>query len=308
MFLEKVYNGRNQWYYYVFTLLVTFMAWQFIGVIPLGIYTFVKYPALLQDPSLLPQFLNQAMRTNTGLALMLLAFAFGLVALLLCVKYIQKKKYTDIITGRRQIDWERILFGAGIWALLAFLSFGIQAAYADPSELVFQFELLPFLKLVIISFTLLPLQTSFEELLFRGYLMQWSAYLFRYRWISILLTGILFGAMHAANPETNMGFWIVMPQYILMGILLSYVTVKDDGMELALGLHMANNITAALTVTSSSYTLQTHALFRITNPSASHWETLGILVTSFLFLWICNQKYHFMGKIDIMQPIAKENV
>ena len=53
--------------------------------------------------------------------------------------------------------------------------------------------------------------------------------------------------------------WGALPQYILMGLILGFVAVKDDGMELSLGLHMANNIIAAITITSDSSTLQTHA-------------------------------------------------
>ena len=43
---------------------------------------------------------------------------------------------------------------------------------SSPENYVFNFELKPFLILVAIAIILIPLQTSFEEYLFRGYLMQ----------------------------------------------------------------------------------------------------------------------------------------
>ena len=89
-----------------------------------------------------------------------------------------------------------------------------------------------------------------------------------------------------------------------MGLILGYIAVKDDGIELALGLHMANNILAAITLTSDASTLQTHALFKDMNPSASHLDTLMMLITGILFIWICNRKYHFWGKINIWQKIC----
>lgn len=309
MFLEKVYNGRNQWYYYIFTLLIVFFVWQVIGVIPLMIYTFNTTPGLfeemfrLSNPEALQTALNTALQTNGGLALMILSFGFGMGALLLCIRYIHGKKIISVITARTQIDLKKIFFAAGVWSLLSLLGFLLQFMSASPEELVFQFEPVNFFILLLISLTLLPIQTSFEELLFRGYLMQWSAYLFQYRWVAVALTGILFGIMHGANPETEMGLWVVMPQYILMGLLLSYITVKDDGMELALGLHMANNILAAITVTSGKSALQTHALFREVNPTASHWDTLGMLIFALLFLWICNHKYRFYSKNNLWQKI-----
>lgn len=307
MFLEKSYIGRNQWYYYIFTLLITFFAWQLIGFIPLIIYTLLRTPDLLQsflqDQEALQTALVAAMQTNTGLALTLIAFVFGLVALFAGVRYIQDKPYLAILTGRSAIDWKRIGFGAGIWALLSIAGFAYQFAFMEHSDLIFQFEPQNFFILVLISLTLLPLQASFEEILFRGYLMQWAAWLFRYRWIPFLLTGIFFGLMHAANPEIQMGFWIVMPQYILMGLLLSYITVKDDGLELALGLHIANNVLAAITVTSSTSALQTHALFRLQNPSISHWDTLVMLVSGIIFILLCQLKFRFWRKINLWEKI-----
>ena len=151
-------------------------------------------------------------------------------------------------------------------------------------------------------------QTSFEELLFRGYLMQWSALLFKYRWVAVVITGVLFGILHGANPEVEeFGMWVALPQYILMGLILGFVAVKDDGMELSLGLHMANNIIAAITITSDSSTLQTHALFKDLHPTASHFDTLTMLVAGVIFIWICNRKYHFWGKICLWKKIQKES-
>lgn len=298
MFLEQAHTGKNQWYLYVLTLLIVFTATQ-IGSLPLVAYMMYLDPASLQTGNIVI-----ATGTNTGLALTLLSFTAGFFALLLCVKYVHQKPYTSIVTARRKIDWKRIFFGAGIWGALTIVAFIIQYFTTDSSEIQFQFEPLRFLGLLVVSLALFPFQTSFEELLFRGYLMQWSALLFKYRWVAVLLTGLLFGAMHGANPEVGAyGVLVAMPQYILMGLILGYVAVKDDGMELSLGLHLANNILAAITFTSDASALQTNALFKDLNPTASHWDTLIMLVAGVLFIWICNRKYNFIGKVDLWKKI-----
>lgn len=309
MFLEKVYIGRNQWYYYVFILLLTFLAWQFIGIIPLVLYAFAHSPGRYADfapdhQHMLQTALTAAMQTNTGLALTLLSFVFGLAALWAGVRYIQNKPCTAILTGRARTDWKRIGFGAGIWALLSAATFACTLVFTDDPDLVLQFDPLHFFPLLLISLTLLPLQASFEEILFRGYLMQWAGYLFKYRWAAFLLTGIGFGLMHSANPETGMGFWLVMPQYIIMGLILSYITIKDDGLELALGLHIANNVLAAVTVTSSSSALQTHAIFRQLNPEASPWDSVVMAVSGIVFILLCQMKFRFWGKISLRGRIG----
>ena len=301
MFLEKVYNGKNQWYLYIFSLLIIFTATQ-IGSLPLVGYIMWKDPAMLVTGNI-----AAATSTNAGLALTLLSFLTGFLAIFFCVKFIHRKQPVDIITSRHRIDWGRILFAAAIWGLLSIITLAIPLFTADQSNLVFQFEPLNFFILVLISLLLFPFQTSFEELLFRGYLMQWSALLFKYRWIAILLTGTLFGLLHGANPEVEeFGIWVALPQYILMGLILGFVAVKDDGMELSLGLHMANNILAAITITSDASTLQTHALFKDLHPTASWVDTLMMLIAGLIFIWACNQKYHFIQKIKLWEKIGTE--
>jgi membrane protease YdiL (CAAX protease family) len=44
--------------------------------------------------------------------------------------------------------------------------------YFSPEDYVYNFNLVPFLKLAIVAILLIPLQTSFEEYLFRAYMMQ----------------------------------------------------------------------------------------------------------------------------------------
>ena len=142
-----------------------------------------------------------------------------------------------------------------------------------------------------------PFQTSFEELTFRGYLMQGSYLLFNNKWAALVLTSVIFGLMHSANPEVEaFGAWVALPQYIIMGFLLGYVAIKDNGMELSLGIHVANNILSAITFTSDSSTLQTHALFRDLAPSSSWMDSVVILIAALVFVWICNRKYKFMTK------------
>ena len=301
MFLEKAYTGINRWYFYILSLLIVFVATQ-IGSLPLAGYLLWRNPELLQRGG----NLSSVTDTNLGLALTLLGFLVGFFALLLCVKYIHHKNYLDIVTARRQLDWGRIFFGAGLWGILSLITFALPFIFGDTSDIVFQFQPLNFVVLLLISLMLFPFQTSFEELLFRGYLMQGSALVLRYRWAAILLTGILFGVLHGANPEVKeFGVWLALPQYILMGLILGLVAVKDDGMELALGLHGANNILAAVTFTSDASTLQTHALFKDLAPSASYWDIITIVVSGILFIWICNRKYHFWNKVNIWEKIDK---
>lgn len=301
MFLEKAYSGNNHWGRYIITIIITFVAIQLAGI-PLMIYMMTQHPGGLTSTAIM----SAATSTNTGLALTLITFMGGFFALLFCVKKLHGKKYSDIITGRRKIDYKRIFFGAGIWAILSIAVTCFSIITAPEGQITFQLEPLNFLGFLIVALIFFPFQTTFEELMFRGYLMQGTGLLFKYRWIPFVLTSMIFGLMHASNPEVEaFGMWVALPQYILMGLILGYITVKDDGLELAIGMHAANNIVSAISVTSAASAIQTPALFRDNSPEASHIDTLTMLIAGVIFIIICNRKYHFMRKINLWGKIDK---
>ena len=93
--------------------------------------------------------------------------------------------------------------------------------------------------------------------------MQASGLVFRYRWAALLVTSLAFGLMHGANPEIDtFGFWTAMPQYIIIGLIMGYIAIKDDGLELAFGMHFVNNLLSTLVVSADGTVFQTASLFR----------------------------------------------
>lgn len=296
MFLEKAYRGKNHWTFYVLTLLIVFVAIQ-IASLPLAVYLIIQNPEAAMQGNI-----GTLTSTNAGLALTLFTFVGGFIALFLCIHFIQKKKYLDIVTGRPKFDWKRLGFGAAIWSILTLITFAITIGTSNDSDILFQFDPVNFLILVIISLIFLPFQTVFEEILFRGYLMQGAALLFKSKWVAFFLIAILFGLMHISNPEIKaFGIEVALPQYMLMGLILGFIAIKDDGLELAIGLHLANNFLAAVTFTSDASALQTHALFKDLHPTASHLDTLIMLIAGVIFIAICNRKYRFLQ--DEIPPI-----
>lgn len=295
MFLEKAFNGKNEWPLYLFTLLIVFVAIQIAGI-PLAIYLMLRNPEALQGGGL-----GMVTDTNTGLALTLLTFVAGFFVLFLCIKYIHRKNYLDIVTGRTKFCWSRFFFGAAVWGILSVITIAITIAGSEKGNIIFQFDLFKFLGLLAVSLLLLPFQTAFEEIMFRGYLMQGFTLLFKSKWTAFVLVAVLFGLMHSSNPEVkSFGAEIALPQYITMGLLLGFVALKDDGLELAIGLHAANNILAAVTFTSDASALRTYALFKDLSPTATHLDTLIMIICGVVFIAICNRKYRFLN--DSIRP------
>jgi hypothetical protein len=82
--------------------------------------------------------------------------------------------------------------------------------------------------------------------------------------------------------------------YIGTGLFLGIITLMDDGMELALGFHAANNLFAALLVTSDWSALQTDAVLKdISKPSAGFEILVPLLVVFPILLFIFSKKYNW---------------
>ena len=312
-FIQQAYKGKNEWYHYVFTLILVFFGWQVIGIIPLVVVAIThaeNLSAFLKSSENL--FLDLGIDKNLYLFVMILTFAFGLLALYIGVKYIHKRPFTSLVTSRKKIDWKRYWFAFFLWGTISVLTVYI-GILISPENYVWNFKPFPFFTLVAISFLFLPLQTSFEELLFRGYLMQGLGILVKNRWFPLLFTSVVFGLLHGANPEVEKLGYISMVFYIGTGLLFGITTLMDEGTELSLGLHAANNVVAAFFVTTTWTVFQTDALYIDTSEPSVGFEmffpVLGLYPILLLFLakkygWK-NWKEKLVGKV---QPPQIESI
>ena len=141
---------------------------------------------------------------------------------------------------------------------------------------------------------MIPIQTSVEELIFRGYLMQGFGILFKNRWGPLLSTSIIFGLLHLWNPEIDkLGFELIW-YYIGTGLFLGIITLMDDGVELALGFHAANNLVTALLVTASWTAFQTESiLIDNSSPSLGKEMLITLLIIYPIITIIFAKKYQW---------------
>ncbi len=83
------------------------------------------------------------------------------------------------------------------------------------------------------------------------------------KWILAFLNGVLFFLPHTANPEMAVDSLLVGLGYFVIGFVFALLTVQDNGMELALGMHAANNLFAALFANYTITALPSPSLFTI---------------------------------------------
>ena len=263
-FLERALDKTNHFGKLVLVGIIFFVG-NVIGSIPLFVVAVIKGIEKGEDAiykfSETLDFTVLGISQNLGLLLMLLPLAVALFACILFVKILHKRTFSETVNGTKKVRWNHVFMGFGIWFLLASIYLLI-SYFINPNNFTFQFDMATFLPLLLISVLLIPLQTTCEEFLFRGYLTQTVAAWTKSRWWAIIIPGILFGFMHIRNPEIlEYGLLETMPQYIIFGLIFGLVAVMDDGIELSMGMHAANNLFACLFLTFDASALSTPALF-----------------------------------------------
>ena len=237
---------------------------------------------------------------NRFLAWLIVPFLFVALFLVIHTKFVHKRTVLSIFSGRKNFDWKRVLFSFSL--LFSVLSLFLFIQYLSSDSLIFQFDLQKFIPLFFIAIFLLPIQTSCEELLFRSYILQGIKMRTKKNSIAVLISGIMFGAIHIGNPEiAKIGYHIIV-YYMLVGVFLALISLFDNGIELALGYHAANNVFAALMITNNWQAFQTDAVFMdISDPGMGLDTIFGILFILPLVFFIFYKKYKWHSLKEMWQ-------
>ncbi|WP_088341280.1 CPBP family intramembrane glutamic endopeptidase [Robiginitalea sediminis] len=282
MYIEQGYRGDLGYWKYLFLPL---------GFIALMVFNYI---ATLASPvpvdEMMADMIDQ-LGSNTVLIMLLAPLAFGLVLVLAWTKWIHPQSIRSLTTSRRRVDWGRVFFAFALWGLLTIAVTGVDI-WLSPEDYVWNFRWDAFWKLALIGILLIPLQTSFEEYLFRGHMMQGLGLIARNRWVPLVVTSVLFGLMHLGNPEVEKLGYLSMVYYIGTGLFLGVITLMDEGLELALGFHAANNLITALLVTADWTAFQTDSLYKDISAPALGWDAfVPIFIVFPLLLWVFARKY-----------------
>lgn len=313
MYIAQAYKVLHEWWRYAIGVLLIIMA-VIIGQIPFSGAVFLEAHNQGMDMfNMNEKTMMTMLEPNLNLFLMLLSFAFGLAGVLFVAKTIHHQSIRSLTTSRSKIDWKRFWFAFIFWGMVS-SGLSLLDYFMNPEGYVLNFKLVPFLILCAVAIVMVPLQTSFEEYLFRGYLMQGIGVLTKSKWKPLLMTSVVFGGLHIANPEVTQLGNIIMIYYIGTGLFLGILTLMDEGMELALGFHAANNLFTALLVTADWTAFQTHSILKdMSSPTEAGF--MDVFVPVFILfpilLFVFAKKYNWTdwkGKLfgTVEEPPAED--
>jgi len=259
-FLTDFSTDKRSFGFYLVGSLVIIL-FSFLGQVPMLLF-FPDNAVASNDPFAYFSHLD----SNLTLLLFLIPSLIAFFGFLFVIKYIHKQTLQSVTTVRKQIDVKRIIFGFVFWGVLSVLIFGI-SLILSPENYKWNFELQPFLTMFIIASLLIPFQSALEEWIFRGYLMQGFATMTRSRILSLFY-------------------------YIGSGLFFGIVALMDEGIELAIGIHVANNLVTAILVTANWTAFQTASLYKdISTPNLMVELSLSLLLIYPLSIFILARKY-----------------
>jgi len=214
----------------------------------------------------------------------LISFIPLLLAPILLHRFLLRGKVKELFTRSGRSFAREVRIGALVMLSLILAS-SIPDFIFNNSDYKWSFDLEKFLPYLVIALLLIPMQTTAEEVFYRGWIQQRLEKGARSIWLVSTIGGLLFALPHLANPEVSGNIALPIIGYGSTGFMLTWVTMRDKSMGLAVGAHAANNLSAGLLVSSIDSALPSASLY--VTPEVS-WGPAAVVSVLFipLFIWL----------------------
>jgi len=315
-FLNNVNNGKNDWWRYLISIILTWIVSNFIGVFVLGFLVAVYFISIgTFDVNAMMDLINSYDYNIVFFFIMIfITISFSLIFLFISLKFIHKRDFMSIVnfsgkydefSGKtiswiKRIRWKLMLKGALIWLAFILVPFTI-GVILEPENLIINFNIENLYLIIALFLLAIPIQVLFEELFFRGYLNQGLSLLTKKPLPIILASSIVFSIGHIFNGGADPVFMatnVIMTLFV--GIILSVATLVTNGIEWAVGAHFANNFFAFL-ISSSEGSIGT---FETIVQTKTPTDPLLDLIFSTIFFVIFMVILFFYKKDKILKVFA----
>ncbi len=207
-FVEAARRGRHLWWHYLLGLVIILFAWLVVGSAASllvafalggreGIAAFGQADSSVIGP--LGPFLG-----------IMASFLFFLAGVLIAVTFVHRRHPRTLVTARERISWRRVGHGFVAWFVPASLVGGLGPYLLYPDTFSFTPDLATFTLFVPLALVFTAIQTTTEELFFRGYIVQGASLVWANRVFLALAAAVVFTLPHLLNPEVSAGGWLTV--------------------------------------------------------------------------------------------------
>ena len=260
-FIENASLGKNKWWHYA-----------------LSIFTLAVVIALVNNlvRIVLPDIKQLFPDSDFGkglftYSLVLVIFGLALSAFLLVASKLHQRTKMSFISTKGTFSWRQYFIGFLAWGSLLFIGSTI-FDYQKLEDFVTNFNLFRFASLLLLGFVAIGVQSFFEEVVVRGYLLQGMHLLIKKVVTLVILNSLVFGVLHFGyGIESFLSSWA-------FGVAFAVIVMLQNRIEFVSGAHNANNLILAVIFVDLSEAAHEAFSWEI------DWGYFGIHVISLLIL------------------------
>ena len=228
-FLENATLGTNKWWQYVLSILSAVAG---IAVVNMSISQ-----VLPRIKSLFPY--NDFGKNLFTFSLVLLIFGVAVIAFLVTARKLHQRSKMSFISNQDKFNRKSYFIGFVTWGTLLFIGLVI-SDYQKFEVFRENFNLVHFLTLFLFGFIAIGVQSFFEELVLRGYLLQGLHLRIKNIAMLIIINGLIFGFLHFGYGIES------FLSSLFFGVAFAIIVILQNRIEFVSGAHNANNLLLSL--------------------------------------------------------------
>ena len=226
-FLENANQGRNEWWRYLATVLVmTLFA---------GLFSLIFSKVIM--PEVKSHFVKTPFMADLVTRIALLGlFASVLIGLAIMIKKVHKRDVAGLFSTDKKFSWRLWWSGFLMWAPIICLS-SLAFNYNDFERFQsFQYSNIQLAGLLLIGLLGIGVQSTAEEIVFRGYILQGLSRVISKKALLVGLNSLIFGLLHMGY-----GFESLIESFVF-GVVMCWIVIDSGHIEFVSGVHTVNNL------------------------------------------------------------------
>ena len=228
-FIENASLGKNKWWHYALSI--------FSLAVVIALVNILIRIVLPNIKQLFPD--NDFGKGLFTYSLVLVIFGLALFAFLLVASKLHQRPKMSFISSKDTLSLRQYFLGFVSWGSILFIGSSI-FEYQKLEYFLANFNLYQFTVLFLVGFVAIGVQSFFEELVLRGYLLQGMHLLIKKVVLLVLLNSLVFGVLHFGyGIESFLSSWA-------FGVAFAIIVTLQNRIEFVSGAHNANNLILSL--------------------------------------------------------------
>jgi uncharacterized protein len=241
-YLDWALKGRSAWWLYVIGLVI------FRLILTAG-STFFVFGLII----LVPTLVSSGSVVGT-VAMTTLGFLPAFLAIPFFTWLLHKRPWWSVALPQLKLDGWKLGIGFLFGFLINLVLYVAGGLFASSQISFVAPDLATYLPLLVIGAITIFIQVTAEELLYRGYTMQFLRRLTANPVLIVGISGLAFAAIHTGNVFQNGWPWYGILIFLFDGLVYGWLAWRSRSLWMSIGFHWANNFALVVLVNEKGST------------------------------------------------------